>query len=324
MSEYPKVTQPTIYFVGVTTGKSSIMKLFPRWAEALGLNNTVIKGVDLKIHDDPSAYREIVSHIKSDPLSAGALVTTHKIDLFSACNDLFDYLDPYATLMGEISCISKREGQLRGYAKDPITGGLALKSFLAKNYWRETGAEVFVIGAGGSSIAITSYLMQLEFRKNRPSKIIVSNRSTPRLEKIREIHSKIDSDVPREYHHTPEPVQNDELVNRLKPGSLVINATGLGKDRPGSPITDAATFPQDGIVWDFNYRGDLLFLKQARRQQRERNLRIEHGWTYFVHGWTQVIFEVFDLKIDADSPEFKKLFEVGENVRKNQWEKFES
>ena len=80
MSNYEKATKPTIYFIGVTTGSSSIMKVFPRWAKALGLKDAVIKGIDFKPHSDPQAYREAVTFIKEDPLSLGALVTTHKID----------------------------------------------------------------------------------------------------------------------------------------------------------------------------------------------------------------------------------------------------
>jgi shikimate 5-dehydrogenase len=45
---YVKATRPTIYFIGVTTGKSSIMKVFPKWAEALQLKNAVIKGIDFR------------------------------------------------------------------------------------------------------------------------------------------------------------------------------------------------------------------------------------------------------------------------------------
>ena len=30
--------RPTMYFVGVTTGQSSIMKMFPIWAKELGLD----------------------------------------------------------------------------------------------------------------------------------------------------------------------------------------------------------------------------------------------------------------------------------------------
>ena len=34
-------TCPTMYFIGVTTGQSSIMKLFHVWAEALGLAGVI-------------------------------------------------------------------------------------------------------------------------------------------------------------------------------------------------------------------------------------------------------------------------------------------
>ncbi|HZW05239.1 MAG TPA: hypothetical protein VFF68_15005, partial [Anaerolineaceae bacterium] len=75
---------PTFYFIGVTTGKSSIMKVFPLWMQELGRPEVIIEGVDCKIHDVPEVYRQAVAQIKYDPLSLGALVTTHKIDLLTA------------------------------------------------------------------------------------------------------------------------------------------------------------------------------------------------------------------------------------------------
>ncbi len=86
-------------------------------------------------------------------------------------------------------------------------------------------------------------------------------------------------------------------MEALPPSSLVINATGLGKDRPGSPITDAGIFPYGGLAWELNYRGELDFLHQAEQQRAERALIVEDGWNYFLHGWTQVIAEVFDLQL---------------------------
>ncbi len=312
---YPKAQKPTMYFIGVTTGKSSIMSVFPRWAEHLGLGDAAIRGIDFRRHDDPRVYRRAVDFIKSDGLSQGALVTTHKIDLLAACRDLFDRLDPYARLMGEVSSISKDRGRLIGHAKDPISSGLALEAFLPADHWKRTGAEVFVMGAGGSSIAVTSYLMAPEHGRNRPSKIIVSNRTAPRLEEIRKIHDQLGRPVAAEYHHTPKPEHNDAIVNRLKPHSLVINATGLGKDAPGSPITDAAFFPQNALVWDFNYRGELIFLDQARAQQRGRQLTIEDGWVYFVHGWTRVIAEVFHVDVPSAGPGFDDLSRIAAQTR---------
>jgi shikimate 5-dehydrogenase len=80
-TRYEPAAVPTMYFIGVTTGKSSIMTVFPRWAEHLGLRGAVIRGIDCKWHDRPEVYRRAVEFIKHDPLSLGALVTTHKIDL---------------------------------------------------------------------------------------------------------------------------------------------------------------------------------------------------------------------------------------------------
>ena len=178
---YRKADQPTLYFIGVTTGKSSIMKVFPAWARYLGLGDCLIQGIDFAPHDQPEHYRAAVAFIKSDPLSLGALVTTHKIDLLKACRDQFDELDEFAALMGEVSSISKRDGRLVGHAKDPITSGLSLEAFLPGRHWEKTGAEAFVLGAGGSAIAITWHLLKPEHGANRPDRIVVANRSTPRL-----------------------------------------------------------------------------------------------------------------------------------------------
>ena len=50
-------------------------------------------------------------------------------------------------------------------------------------------------------------------------------------------------------------------------------------------------------MWEINYRGDLLFKVQAERQASKKNLHVEDGWIYFIHGWTQVIAEVFHIEI---------------------------
>ena len=145
MANYEKATQPTFYFIGVTTGSSSIMKVFPRWAKALGLKDAVIKGMDFKPHSPAEEYREAVEFIKNDPLSLGALVTTHKIDLYNSCKDLFEYVDPFAKQLSEVSSISKRDGMLCAHAKDPISSGLALEAFVPENYWKEYDGDVLIM-----------------------------------------------------------------------------------------------------------------------------------------------------------------------------------
>jgi shikimate 5-dehydrogenase len=304
--------RPTMYFIGVSTARSSIRTVFPRWAEALGLGDVALVGIDLPVNAPAADYRRVVEFLASDPLSLGALVTTHKIDLYQACQDLFDEIDPLARLMGEVSSLSKRGGRLVAHAKDPISSGLALDAMLAPGYWARTGAEAFLMGAGGSAIAISWYLTRPERGADRPSRIVVSNRSTERLATLAGLHAELGTEVEVRTVHIPDPGDNDAVLAALPAGSLVVNATGLGKDAPGSPLTDAARWPAEAIAWDLNYRGDLVFLDQARAA----GVRLEDGWVYFLHGWTQVIAEVFDVAIPTSGPRFDDLGRIAAAARR--------
>ena len=308
---YQPATAPTLYFIGVTTGQSSIMKVFPKWADALGLKDAVIKGIDFAPHSSAEEYREAVTFIKNDPLSLGALVTTHKIDLFNTCKDLFEYVDPYAERLGEVSSISKKDGKLCAHAKDPISSGLALENFVPVSYWTKYDGDVLLLGAGGSTLAMSVYFAQEQFGDNVPKRIIIANRSVPRLESAKAILDGINPKIHFEYIHNPTPADNDKTLASLKPHSLIVNATGLGKDGPGSPLTDDCVFPEDSLVWEINYRGDLLFKRQAEAQAQSRRLHVEDGWIYFIHGWTQVISEVFQIEIKGERLE--KLSEIAKS-----------
>lgn len=319
-NQYIKADKKTMYFIGVTTGKSSIMKVFPEWAKYLGID-AVIKGFDFKQHDEPAKYIEAVKFIKNDPLSMGALVTTHKLDLLAACREEFEGLGPYAQELHEISSISKRGKELWGHAKDPITVGLAMEAFVKDGYWNESDAEMLILGAGGSSLALVTYLVaRARDGRDVPSKIIINNRSRPRLTALQEHAEKMVKEagvsLNFEYNLCPAATDNDAVCGSLKKGSLVVNATGLGKDAPGSPLSDAVSFPQDGLVWEFNYRGELVFLDQAEAQKDEKNLTIEGGWIYFIHGWTRVIAEVFHIDIPTEGPKFDEISRIAAEAGK--------
>lgn len=312
--EIEKKDTPTFYFIGVTTGQSSINKVFPLWMEEMGRPEVVLEGIDHEIHDEPEAYRASVAQIKYDPQSLGALVTTHKIDLYEAAQDMFDYFDPYAEITGEISCITDENGRLEGYAKDPITAGLSMDHIVGENYFGRSGGHVMIIGAGGSGTATVLHLINKEDPGDRPQKIVIINRSQPRLDKLKEMVDSLDTDIEMEYIENEDPKRNDEIMADLPQGSIVINATGMGKDIPGSPITDEGLFPRNGVAWEFNYRGELDFMHQALRQAESRNLTVEDGWVYFVHGWSQVIGEVLNIEITDEL--FERLDKAAASTRK--------
>jgi shikimate 5-dehydrogenase len=314
---YPPATRRTMYFIGVSTGQSSIMRIFPRWAEALGLDAALV-GIDFPLDSPPARYREAVEFIKADPLSLGALVTTHKVNLLKASRDLFDDLDPLALRLGEVSCISKRATRLCGHAKDPITVGFALAAIVEADSWRRTGGEMLILGAGGAAMALTLFLHdRANAGQDVPRKLTITALDERGFDDLRAVHARNGFAIKVEYAVTPEPAAADWLVERLPTGSMVVNATGLGKDRPGSPLTHAARFPRDAIAWDFNYRGDLEFLRQARAEEKSRGLRVQDGWIYFVHGWTRVIAEVFAVKIPTSGPEFNRLNRIARDAARS-------
>jgi shikimate 5-dehydrogenase len=281
--------------------------------KVLGREEVVMEGVDCKIHDEPEAYRRAVAQIKYDPLSLGALVTTHKIDLLTAARDMFDYLDPYAMITDEISCISKLDGRLEGHAKDPITSGASLDAIIEPGYFARTGGDVLCFGAGGSAIATLLHLINKKDVADHPKSFTFVNRSQGRLDHARDMVGELKTDIEIEYICNSDPKVNDAIMEKFPPFSIIINATGMGKDTPGSPITWDGQFPLNSISWEFNYRGELDFLHQSLAQVDSRKVKVEDGWLYFVHGWTQVVAQV--LHFDLTPTLFDQLNQAASTVR---------
>jgi shikimate dehydrogenase len=290
-------------FIGVSTAGSSIFELFPRWAEILGLDAS-IEGHDLPQGAPPEAFRGVVEQIADDPAVHGALVTAHKVDIYRDAGQLFDELDTNALLCREVSCISKRRGALVGHAKDPITAGRTMAEFLPPGHWAG-GAHALCLGAGGAGTAITVHLAGGD---PAPEQIVVTDTDRSRLGALHEVIEELGASSHIRFEHVGSVEETDALLQDLSPGSLVVNATGLGKDAPGSPISDRAVFPEGGLVWELNYRGDLRFLEQARRQQKTRGLEVHDGWRYFLHGWSEVLAEVFHVTLTPER--FERLAEA--------------
>jgi shikimate dehydrogenase len=298
-------------FVGVTTASSSIMRVFPRWAEVLQLPTRQLVGHDIPLDAPREAYRDVIAAIKADPRHHGALVTTHKMSVFEAARDLFDDVDELAEIFEEVSSVAKRGSRLTGAAKDPVTVRLALEEFLDRDHFSRTGGAALVLGSGGAGSALSYALVQ---RPDTPSEVICTALSAAPLDHLRRLHDRGGTAVDRvRYVVTSNTDDVDTLLRSLPPSSLVVNATGMGKDRPGSPVSDAGAFPERAVVWDFNYRGSLDFLRQARGQQLSRGLLIEDGWRYFIHGWSQVIADVFQCQITAET--IARLGRVAAEVR---------
>jgi shikimate dehydrogenase len=293
------VTARQLLFIGVTTGASSMTRIFPVWRELLGLGDDVeLVGVDLPLHAPRDRYRAVVQRLAEDPATVGALVTTHKLDLYAAAVDLFGEVDRFAAVCAEVSCIARRGAALVAKATDPIAAGRSLEP-VAPTGTFAGGAEVLCLGAGGAGTALALCLLSLRPPDDRPALFHVADVARDRLENLLRVAGDMGFADRVRAVQTHLAAENDALLAALPPGSLVVNATGMGKDRPGSPLSTAALFPEHGIVWELNYRGELTFLHHAHAQAAQRDLRVEDGWRYFIHGWSVVLEAVFDRSIDA-------------------------
>ena len=300
-----------MYFIGVTTAGSSIMRVFESWASALDLD-AAIEGIDVPIGAPADHYRRIVDFLQTEPFARGALITAHKLDLYRAAADKFDLLDPSAVLTGEISCVVSDGAQLAGYAKDLVTGGLAIEEVASKRA-PCAAREALLMGAGGATVAITCHLLgQLT---PTFTSIIITDIHSDRLDHIERVHRDLSHSGSVIYDLVRTSEDNDALIAGLSPGAVIVNATGMGKDTPGAPITGVVRFPPESTVWDLNYRGDLEFLQIARAASSSLGVSAVDGWLYFIHGWLQTIGTIFGREVPTSGPEFDELARLAANER---------
>jgi hypothetical protein len=53
-------------------------------------------------------------------------------------------------------------------------------------------------------------------------------------------------------------------------------------------------------------------MHQARAQSETRGVRVEDGWLYFLHGWTQVIAQVYHQEIQGER--FERLAAIAQEI----------
>jgi shikimate dehydrogenase len=258
-----------MYFVGVTTAQPSIHKLFPKIADLAGVPDAVLTGINIPVNGSPQLYVDTMRRIREDSECWGALVTTHKVNLCRYAGELFDAFDQDARLLGEVSCIVKREAKVTGIAVDPIASMLAYEDLGSPR------GDVLIFGAGGAAAAIAVALR----RRDPERRIVMTDVSEERLAHVQKLAGA----------EVYAASRNTEVLGRMLPGSFIVNATGMGKDVPGSPVDASAVWPAGCIAWDLNYRGDLKFLKYAKAG----GALVHNGWDYFLHGWTQIMSRVY-------------------------------
>ena len=271
-----------MWFVGVSTGASLVHRAFPAWLADLGRGGVRLRGRDLPLGTPAADYRSLLAELAARADTVGAVVTSHKLALVRAGADLFASLDPVARVTGEVNAVRRGPAGLVGFARDPLSVGRVVD-----RVW-PTGDQVTCLGAGGTAVALGWHLLS---RPDPPARLLFADRSDEAAGHLRRVLGALASAAGVAVDVVLGDGPWDRLLADSPPRTLVVNATGLGKDRPGSPVSAAARFPSDAVVWDLNYRGDLALLRTAERV----GARTHDGWDLFCHGWAAALTAVLDL-----------------------------
>ena len=265
----------TVWFVGVSTAGSLVHRALPRWRPLLG-DDVTVRGRDLPLDAPGSAFRALLADLQRDDGSRGAVVTSHKVALYRAASDVFAGLDEAAVACGEVNAVRRTPSGLLGFARDPDSVGRVVDRIWPAG----TGDEVVCLGAGGTAVALGRHLLA----RPRPPRLVFADR---RREAVEHLRATLGGDVTTQVGPGPW----DDLVASAPPGGLIVNATGMGKDRPGAPVSRSARFATGALLWELNYRGDLPLLAQARDQ----HVAVHDGWSLFCQGWAAALAAVLDL-----------------------------
>ena len=286
-----------VVFIGRATGGSGVHAAFPTWARALELGNVVLRGVDVPPDVQPGAWRELLAEMRDNPRVRGAVVTDHKLRLFRACTDLLDEREPTVELMSEINSLRFEDGRVTAFARDV----LALGSVLGRAPLPSSPPAVVCLGAGGAATALllaTTLDVPATTTSGTPAPALdvpaltFVDRDPAALAALESVMERLPVDPAAVRTVTAAtPAACAEVVATAPAGTLVVNATGLGKLGPGSPLPDGTSFPPGAVAWDFNYRGPLTFLAQARAA----GAPTVDGRDYFLAGWACALAGVFGL-----------------------------
>jgi shikimate 5-dehydrogenase len=259
----------------------------PGWARALGID-IQLECLDLPIGVDASAYVELLDRVRADERVLGVVVTTHKAALWHTCADRFDEASEACRQVGETSAIARRNGRLIADVSDVRGVGRAVARVLHDERWRMGDHEALILGAGGAGVSLAFNLVD-RMPELGARRVVLTDEDPQRLEVARGLGRGWARSTLLKFVSAAGGA-NDRLVSGAPRGTLIVNATGMGKDRPGSPITVA--LPRGSIFWEFNYRGPRDLLERARARERTDGLLVVDGRDYFIWSWLEALCSV--------------------------------
>lgn len=188
----------------------------------------------------PGELPEAVGAIKALNMRGVNITVPHKEKVIP----LLDKVDEEASFIGAVNTIVNSEGVLKGYNTD----GRGFMSSLSEKGISVNGKDVFIIGAGGASRAISYYLSE------KAAKLYLFDIDRPKAEKLLNDLGGLRNNV----------FLLDGIKDAGRP-HVIINATPLGLKPEDPPPLDPGLIMPDMTVCDLIYR-NTKFLQEAGKK----------------------------------------------------------
>ena len=236
-----------LWFVGVSTSGSRAIGLFPRWCAALGIDAELVP-VDLPLGAPAEAHRRLVANLGADQEAVGAVVTTHKVALFEAAAERFASRDPSVDLFEEIACVTAgMEASRPTLSIHGARPGRCLRCFPGPST-----RSALVLGAGGAGTAVAAALLM---DRTSPWTVTLTDTAGDRLARAERILSALSVRNRAVLVPASGSEENDgALARRLRIARRQCDRDGEGRARISG--VRKRVFPEHGLVWDLNYRGE--------------------------------------------------------------------
>ena len=269
-----------VLFLGRDTTGTLAAKSFPAWMRLFDADCELVC-INMSPDSGDQEYVSLLARVRDLKGCAGMMVTSHKVRLYQAAHTSFDRSSSDVELLEEVGGVVVSDKRV--VAVSPDAAGF--RDEFRQHVNTTSAVDIIVLGGGGASRAIALVASALP-NVRRIAVTEIDSRRRSELQRwvawlrIRGVNKPIDI-LPAE--------ANNELTSNAAPGALVVNASGLGKDSAGSPISRKVKFPFGSIVWDLNYRGELTFLDHANDQADKRDLFVMDGFSLFVKNWTWLL-----------------------------------
>jgi shikimate dehydrogenase len=193
----------------------------------------------LPFHVSPMDLADALKSVKALNMAGVNITVPHKENVIT----LLDSVDEEAAFIGAVNTVVLLEGKLTGYNTD----GRGFMNSLSESGISVDGKNIFIIGAGGASRAISYYLSE------KTSRLSLFDIDKAKAEKLIHDLNKIRSNV------------SYQTLDNIDKTDVVINATPLGLRHEDPLPFSPDSITSDMVICDLVYKNTKLLQEAAKK-----------------------------------------------------------